>query len=97
MSWFISLAPVSLPFAPAFSGLFVSHPRCPNRLGSVVDFITENGAPVPRSVQQGELSCVLRCTANVAKGHVAGMSFIESDVSCSILRLPHVHDHDAVT
>jgi hypothetical protein len=47
LSWFIPLAAVSLPFAPAFSGLFVSHPRCPNTLGSVVDFITENGVPCP--------------------------------------------------
>jgi hypothetical protein len=88
LSRFISLAPVLLPFAPAFSGLSVSHPHCPNRLGSVVDFITEKGVAVSRSVQQGELSCVLRCTTNIAEWHVAGVSFIESDVSCSILRHP---------
>jgi hypothetical protein len=87
---------VSLPFAPAFSGLSVSHPRCPDRLSSVVDFITENGVAVSRSVQQGELSCVSRCTTNIAEGHVAGVSFIKSDVSCSILRHPHVHNHDEV-
>jgi hypothetical protein len=52
---------------------------------------TASSCPVP-----GELRCILRCTTNVAQGHVAGLSFIESSISCSIFRRRYIHNHDEV-